>query len=281
MFRRSKRDRSDRRNGAPETTAPFAEARERMVAHVAREVRDKRVLDAMRAVPRHEFVPSSMRRYAYEDSALAIGHGQTISQPLIVGLMTEAAALAGPDGGERVLEVGAGSGYQAAVLAQLADAVVAVERIEELRLAAERRLAHLGLRNVRCLAAGERLGAPGEAPFDAILVTAAAPSVAAGAGRAARGRRAARDPGRGSRGAGAADRDEARRTGAAALARWLPLRPADRQRGLPGARLGVGKSTYLPPWRRARRSPVPYTVAARPPPCPGSAADPQTRRKDA
>ena len=180
MFRRRKRDRSDRRNGAPETTAPFAEARERMVAHVAREVRDKRVLDAMRAVPRHEFVPSSMRRYAYEDSALAIGHGQTISQPLIVGLMTEAAALSGPDGGERVLEVGAGSGYQAAVLAHLADEVVAVERIEELRLAAERRLAHLGLRNVRCLAAGERLGAPGEAPFDAILVTAAAPSVPPG-----------------------------------------------------------------------------------------------------
>ena len=181
MFRRRKRDRSDRSNGAAEgAAAPFAEARERMVAHVAREVRDKRVLDAMRAVPRHEFVPPALRRYAYEDSALAIGHGQTISQPMIVGLMTEAAALAGPDGAERVLEVGAGSGYQAAVLALLAAEVVAVERIEELRSAAARRLAHLGLRNVRCLAAGERLGAPGEAPFDAILVTAAAPSIPPG-----------------------------------------------------------------------------------------------------
>ena len=181
MFRRRNRDRSDRSNGASEAAPPpFAEARERMVAHVAREIRDQRVLDAMRTVPRHEFVPPALRRYAYEDSALTIGHGQTISQPMIVGLMTEAAALAGPDGGERVLEVGAGSGYQAAVLALLAAEVVAVERIEELRSAAARRLAHLGLRNVRCLAAGERLGAPGEAPFDAILVTAAAPSIPPG-----------------------------------------------------------------------------------------------------
>ena len=181
MFRRRKRDRSNRSNGASEAAAPaHREARERMVAYVASEVRDRRVLDALRAVPRHEFVPAAMRRYAYEDSALPIGHGQTISQPLIVGLMTEAAALSGPDGGERVLEVGAGSGYQAAILAHLAAEVVAVERIEELRLAAERRLAHLGLRNVRCLAAGERLGAPAEAPFGAILVTAAAPSVPPG-----------------------------------------------------------------------------------------------------
>ena len=181
MFRRRKRDRSNRSNGASEAAAPaHREARERMVAYVASEVRDRRVLDALRAVPRHEFVPSAMRRYAYDDSALPIGHGQTISQPLIVGMMTEAAALSGPDGGERVLEVGAGSGYQAAILAHLAAEVVAVERIEELRLAAERRLAHLGLRNVRCLAAGERLGAPAEAPFDAILVTAAAPSVPPG-----------------------------------------------------------------------------------------------------
>ena len=182
MFRRRrKRKRSDRRNGAAEDAARTpAEAREEMVRFVALEVRDRRVLGAMRAVPRHEFVPPKLRSFAYEDSALPIGHDQTISQPLIVGLMTEAAALAGPDGGERVLEVGAGSGYQAAVLAHLAAEVVAVERIEELRVAAARRLAQLGLRNVRCLAAGERLGAPAEAPFDAILVTAAAPSVPAG-----------------------------------------------------------------------------------------------------
>ena len=182
MFRRRrKRKRSERRNGASgEDTRSLAEAREEMVDFVAREVSDGRVLDAMRAVPRHEFVPARLCRYAYEDSALPIGYEQTISQPLIVGLMTQAAALAGPGGGERVLEVGAGSGYQAAVLAQLASEVVAVERIEELRLAAARRLAHLGLDNVRCLAAGERLGAPDDGPFDAILVTAAAPEVPPG-----------------------------------------------------------------------------------------------------
>ena len=181
MFRRRRRNRPDRRNGARgEAAAPFAEARERMVAHVAREVRDARVLDALRAVPRHEFVPPESSRHAYEDRALGIGHGQTISQPLIVGMMTAAAALAGADGGERALEVGAGSGYQAALLAHLAAEVVAVERIEELRVAAGERLARLGLRNVRCLAAGERLGAPAEAPFDAIVVSAAAPSIPPG-----------------------------------------------------------------------------------------------------
>ncbi len=181
IFRRLKRKRSDRPNGAATDAARArAEAREELVRFVAREVSDQSVLDALRSVPRHEFVPPGLRGFAYEDSALPIGHGQTISQPLIVGLMTEAAALAGPDGGERVLEVGAGSGYQAAVLAHLASEVVAVERIEELRVAAAQRIAHLGLRNVRCLAAGERLGAPDEAPFDAILVTAAAPSLPPG-----------------------------------------------------------------------------------------------------
>lgn len=182
MFRRRrKRNHTGRHNGAPtEGARSFAEAREEMVAFVAREVGDGRVLDAMRAIPRHEFVPPELRAFAYEDSALPIGHEQTISQPLIVGLMSAAAALAGPDGGERVLEVGAGSGYQAAVLSRLASEVVAVERIEELRLAAARRLTQLGLDTVRCLAAGERLGMPDEAPFDAILVTAAAPSVPPG-----------------------------------------------------------------------------------------------------
>ncbi|MYI83156.1 MAG: protein-L-isoaspartate(D-aspartate) O-methyltransferase [Chloroflexi bacterium] len=180
-FRHRKRKRSDRRNGAAGDAArTHTEAREEMVRFVSREVRDRRVLDAMRTVPRHEFVPPDLRGFAYEDSALPIGRDQTISQPLIVGLMPEAAALAGPDGGERVLELGAGSGYQAAVLAHLAAEVVTVERIEELRIAAAQRLAQLGLRNVRCLAAGERLGAPDEGPFDAILVTAAAPSIPPG-----------------------------------------------------------------------------------------------------
>ena len=150
---------------------------DRMVAHVARAVRDRRVLDALRAVPRHEFVPAALRGLAYADTALPIGRGQTISQPLIVGLMTEAAEL---EGGERVLEVGAGSGYQAAVLGRLAREVVTVERVGALREAAVRRLARLGAANVRCLPAGERLGAPAEGPFGAILVAAAAPSVPPG-----------------------------------------------------------------------------------------------------
>ena len=175
---RRDRARSDRRNGAGPANDPKIERRvARMLARVAREVRDRRVLEALRAVPRHEFVPPSLRRYAYEDSALAIGGGQTISQPLIVGLMSEAAAL---EGDERVLEIGTGSGYQAAVLARLAREVVTVERIDELRLDAAERLAGLGVDNVRCLAAGEQLGAPDEAPFDAILVTAAAPTVPQG-----------------------------------------------------------------------------------------------------
>ena len=168
MFRRR------RRRAAPPAAAGRAD---RMVARVAREVRDRRVLDALRAVPRHEFVPPALRGLAYADAALPIGHGQTISQPLIVGLMTEAAEL---EGGERVLEVGAGSGYQAAILARLAREVVAVERIGALREAAARRLARLGAANVRCLPAGERLGAPGEGPFGAILVAAAAPAVPPG-----------------------------------------------------------------------------------------------------
>jgi protein-L-isoaspartate(D-aspartate) O-methyltransferase len=152
----------------------LAERRERMVARVAEEVRDPRVLAAMRTVPRHEFVPDEVRRYAYADEALPIGRGQTISQPLIVGMMTEALAL---DGSERVLEVGTGSGYQAAVLARLAREVVTVEVVDEMRERAAATLARLGVVNARVLAAGEEPGAPTLAPFDAILVAAAAPAV--------------------------------------------------------------------------------------------------------
>jgi protein-L-isoaspartate(D-aspartate) O-methyltransferase len=152
----------------------LAERRERMVARVAEEVRDPRVLAAMRAVPRHEFVPPEMRRYAYADGALPIGRDQTISQPLIVGMMTEALAL---DGSERVLEVGTGSGYQAAVLARQPREVVTVEVVQELRERAATTLARLAVANVRLLAGGEQPGAPALAPFDAILVAAAAPAV--------------------------------------------------------------------------------------------------------
>ncbi len=147
-----------------------------MVARVAEVVRDARVLAAMRAVPRHEFVPPELRRYAYADRALAIGHGQTISQPLVVGIMSEALAL---DPAERVLEVGTGSGYQAAVLGRLAGAVVSVEVVPSLRRRARATLARLGLGRVDVLEAGEQPGAPELAPFDAILVAAAAPAVPA------------------------------------------------------------------------------------------------------
>ena len=147
---------------------------DRMLRRIADEVSDPRVLRAMREVPREQFVPEPQRRYAHEDAALSIGSGQTISQPLIVGLMTEALAL---EGYERVLEVGTGSGYQAAVLARLAVDVVTVERVDALRERAQETLRRLGVDNVRCLAAGATLGAPDEGPYDAIIVTAAAPEV--------------------------------------------------------------------------------------------------------
>ncbi|MYD64706.1 MAG: protein-L-isoaspartate(D-aspartate) O-methyltransferase [Chloroflexi bacterium] len=163
-------------NGAgpapPRDSRDRAEAR--MLRLIRRHVRDRRVLDAMRAVPRDAFVPPGLRHQAFEDGALPIGRGQTISQPLIVAMMTEAAAL---DGDERVLEVGTGSGYQAAVLAYLAREVVTVERVGALRRGARATLRRLGVHNARCLSAGPVLGAPGDGPFDAIVVTAAAPEV--------------------------------------------------------------------------------------------------------
>lgn len=147
---------------------------EEMVRLVGRVVRDERVLEAMRAVPRDEFVPPRVRRYAFEDHALPIGEGQTISQPLIVGMMTEAARL---EGDEHVLEVGTGSGYQAAVLARLVRDVVSVEIVASLREQAAQTLARLGVTNVTVLPAGVELGAPEYGPYDAILVTAVAPSI--------------------------------------------------------------------------------------------------------
>jgi len=147
---------------------------DRMLRRVAEEVKDGRVLRAMRTVPREEFVPPSARRHAYDDAALSIGEGQTISQPLIVGMMTEALELRGD---EHVMEIGTGSGYQTAVLARLAATVVSVELIDALRVRAQETLRRLGVSNVRCRPAVELLGAPGEAPYDAIIVTAAAPEV--------------------------------------------------------------------------------------------------------
>ena len=160
-------------NGADhETDADFAEDRERMVAGQieARGVRDPRVLEALRAVPRHEFVPPEQRMHAYEDRPLPIGEGQTISQPYIVAVMTELLAL---EGSERVLEIGTGSGYQAAVLGRLAREVYSIEIVPELAARAAKDLERLGYANVHVRQGDGYRGWPEHAPFDAILVTAA------------------------------------------------------------------------------------------------------------
>jgi len=156
----------------------FSKAREQMVRHqiTARGIRDARVLQAMRAVPRHLFVPPDSRYSAYHDGPVRIGHGQTISQPYIVALMTEALAL---QGHERALEVGTGSGYQAAILSRLVAHLYTVERIEELAHRARDVLAQLGYHNVSLRVANGTLGWPEHAPYDAIIVTAATPEVPA------------------------------------------------------------------------------------------------------
>jgi protein-L-isoaspartate(D-aspartate) O-methyltransferase len=150
--------------------------RDRMVEHQieARGVRDFRVLNAMRKVPREVFLPERMREFAYEDAPLPIAAGQTISQPYIVAFMIEALAL---EGGETVLEIGAGSGYAAAVLAEIADEVFTVERIEELAHRADETLQSLDCHNVHVRHGDGTLGWPEQAPFDAIIVAAGGPSV--------------------------------------------------------------------------------------------------------
>lgn len=141
---------------------------------VARDVRDIRVLEAMRKVPRHRFVPATLEHEAYTDQPLPIGQGQTISQPYIVALMAEVLRI-GPMA--RVLEIGTGSGYSAAVLAALARNVISVERHAALAERSRMTLAELGIRNVRVHIADGTLGWPREAPYDAISVTAAGPRV--------------------------------------------------------------------------------------------------------
>jgi len=150
-------------------------AKEQLLAELRFDVHDPRVLAAMASVPRERFLPEDLRPYAYDNRPLPIGHGQTISQPLIVVMMTEALRLTGE---EKVLEVGTGSGYQAAILAELAADVVTVERIAALAEGSAAVLAELGYRNVRVRVAGDRLGWPEEAPYDGIIVTAGAPQVA-------------------------------------------------------------------------------------------------------
>ncbi len=139
-----------------------------------RGIRDPAVLGAMYSVPRHEFVPPEYLDLAYEDRPLPIGHGQTISQPYIVAYMTTALEI-GPD--DRVLEVGTGSGYQTAVLAEIARVVFSIEIVPSLARAAARTLRRLGYRNVRVVAADAHQGLPRAAPFDAIVLTASPPSV--------------------------------------------------------------------------------------------------------
>jgi protein-L-isoaspartate(D-aspartate) O-methyltransferase len=154
----------------------FAYRRRQMVEAVRRSgVSDERVLAAMTEIPRHLFVPESYRNQAYaEDVSINIGQGQTISQPRIVALMTEAARIEPED---RVLEIGSGSGYQAAVLARLARFVFTVERIPSLARTAKQRLDRLGFENVSVKVMDGTLGWRAQSPFDAILVTAAAPEL--------------------------------------------------------------------------------------------------------
>lgn len=155
------------------------EQREHMVQEqlVARGIRSPAVLDAMRQVPRHEFVSPEHRAFAYEDRPLPIGEGQTISQPYMVALVTERLAL--PESGGNVLEVGTGSGYQAAVLSRVAKSVVTLERLAPLAERARDALSRLGYANVTVLAGDGTQGDPDHAPYDAIMVSAASPDAPA------------------------------------------------------------------------------------------------------
>jgi protein-L-isoaspartate(D-aspartate) O-methyltransferase len=168
-------------SAAPTPDDELAEARRGMIAAIERDVRDtarlinresfsERVMDAMASVPRHEFVPERVRAKAYENRPLPIGRGQTISQPYIVALMTD---LLEPRPGDRVLEIGTGSGYQAAILSRLVSDVYSIEIISELGEQAAARLQRLGYDNVSTRIADGYDGWPGAAPFDGILVTAA------------------------------------------------------------------------------------------------------------
>jgi protein-L-isoaspartate(D-aspartate) O-methyltransferase len=157
-----------------ESASQLERARLRMLELIRENVRSERVLSAMATVPRARFVPEGLRSHAYDDSPLPIGEGQTISQPLIVGMMVELLELQ-PD--DRVLEVGTGSGYQAAVLSRLAREVVTVERLPELCDRAAATLTALEYENVHVYAASETLGRPEDAPYDAIVVAAGAPHV--------------------------------------------------------------------------------------------------------
>ncbi len=155
-------------------------ARDRLVVSLKEGgIRDPRVIEVIRNTPRHHFIDQALHSRAYENTALPIGHGQTISQPWVVARMTEALLEFDPKQGmpQKVLEIGTGSGYQAAVLAALVPQVFTVERIEELLRQARRRFRQLGLSNVRTRHDDGKLGWPDEAPFDAIILTAAGDTI--------------------------------------------------------------------------------------------------------
>jgi protein-L-isoaspartate(D-aspartate) O-methyltransferase len=164
------------RNSPPHPDAEFEAERLDMVAKQihSRGIASPRVLEAMRTVERHRFVPPQLAWRAYADEPLPIGEGQTISQPFMVAAMADALGL---EADERVLEIGAGSGYQAAVISQLALEVIAVEAQPHLAASARERLKRLGYANIRIELGDGSLGWPAESPYDAILVTAAAPAV--------------------------------------------------------------------------------------------------------
>jgi len=149
-------------------------AKANLIKHLGHEIVDKRVVEAMKRVPREAFVPPEHYRAAYDDRPLSIGFGQTISQPFIVALMIQALELKAD---EKVLELGTGSGYEAAILAELAKRVVTVECIPELAESAKQVLDKLGYSNIEVNVAGKTLGWSQEAPYDAIIVSAGAPSV--------------------------------------------------------------------------------------------------------
>ena len=154
--------------------ADLERARENLLKYLEYEIADKRVIEAMKRVPREAFVAQEQYQAAYDDRPLGIGFGQTISQPFIVALMVQALELRGD---ERVLELGTGSGYEAAILAELAQRVVTVECIPELEESAKQVLDKLGYSNIEVHVAGRTLGWPEGAPYDAIIVSAGAPTV--------------------------------------------------------------------------------------------------------
>jgi protein-L-isoaspartate(D-aspartate) O-methyltransferase len=152
----------------------FEAARAGLIKYLATEIRNEHVLTAMSRIPRERFIPLEERHLAYEDRPLPIGLDQTISQPYIIALMTESLELTGK---EKVLEIGSGSGYQTAILAELAELVITIERLPALAKKARSLLDSLGYKNIKVHLAEPTLGWPTEAPYDAIIVTAGAPKV--------------------------------------------------------------------------------------------------------